>query len=107
MSITSQKIEGTGDETIVTVHLDDGTYTGQLKNNKREGTGVYKWNNGDVYCGEYQDNKKSGTFYDSCEILKEDQVEKLSANRLTYHLFLFFFLIFFSLYIFSCEIAKF
>jgi hypothetical protein len=47
-------------EVVITVHLDDGTYTGQLKNNKREGHGVYKWDNGDIYCGEYLDNKKSG-----------------------------------------------
>ena len=55
----TKKVEGV-DLEVVTVHLDDGTYTGQLKNNKREGHGVYKWDNGDIYSGEYLDNKKSG-----------------------------------------------
>ena len=45
---------------VVTVELDDGTYTGHLKNNKRDGNGVYRWKNGDVYDGEYVENKKSG-----------------------------------------------
>ena len=29
----------------------DGIYEGQLKNGKREGFGIYRWDNGDVYVG--------------------------------------------------------
>ena len=33
-------------------------YIGQLINGKREGRGIIKWDNGDIYNGEWKDDKK-------------------------------------------------
>ncbi len=40
--------------------LDDGAYDGEFKNGKREGRGIYTWDNGDKYDGEWKNGERSG-----------------------------------------------
>ena len=44
----------------VTIQLDDGVYSGDYFDGVRQGYGVYEWNNGDKYEGNYRNNKKEG-----------------------------------------------
>ena len=44
----------------VTIKLDDGVYCGDFFDGVRQGYGVYEWNNGDRYEGNYRNNKKEG-----------------------------------------------
>jgi hypothetical protein len=44
----------------VTIKLDDGVYHGDFFDGVRQGYGVYEWNNGDRYEGNYRNNKKEG-----------------------------------------------
>lgn len=37
-----------------------GTYTGDVKNGKKEGTGTFKWNDGTEYEGEWKNDKING-----------------------------------------------
>jgi antitoxin component YwqK of YwqJK toxin-antitoxin module len=39
---------------------DDGKYEGEFKNNKREGKGIFYYNNGDRYEGDYKNDKREG-----------------------------------------------
>ena len=43
----------------------NGRYEGELKNNKREGKGIFYHNNGDRYEGEYKNDKRErkGIYY--------------------------------------------
>ena len=38
-----------------------GTYIGQIKDDKKHGTGIYTWTNGNKYVGEWKDGKRHGT----------------------------------------------
>lgn len=40
--------------------MDDGIYSGQIVDDKRNGKGKFTWKNGDVYDGEWKDNKMNG-----------------------------------------------
>lgn len=41
-------------------YTNGDVFKGEFKNNKREGYGEYKWNNGDMYKGEWVDDKCTG-----------------------------------------------
>ena len=49
-------------DNCVASHTDDNglTYTGEWKNNKRDGKGTYSWANGSKYVGESKDNRMNG-----------------------------------------------
>jgi len=42
------------------IKYDDGRYVGQIVNGKREGKGIYYWNDGDRYEGDWKNDKKEG-----------------------------------------------
>ena len=45
---------------IITKKYYNGTYKGDYLNGKREGKGIYTYNNGDIYEGEYKNDLKEG-----------------------------------------------
>lgn len=47
------------------VKYSEGVYRGHILNGKREGEGMFKWNNGDMYMGEWRNDKRHGhgTYY--------------------------------------------
>ena len=74
-----------------TIKMKDGKYKGQLKNNKKEGKGLFIYNNHNIYEGEFKNDKKDGkgilkyndgTIYDGewKEGLKEGRGILVSSN---------------------------
>jgi hypothetical protein len=51
------KIEGYGTEYIASEGM---TYTGQFKNNNGHGYSHCKWDDGDVYYGQWKEGKREG-----------------------------------------------
>ena len=45
---------------VIIKEYDNGKYIGEWKNGKREGKGIYYWNNGDIYEGDWKNNKGEG-----------------------------------------------
>lgn len=43
-----------------TQHLSNDTYKGQTKNRHRSGMGIYAWEDGDYYIGQWLDSEKNG-----------------------------------------------
>jgi len=41
-------------------YQDNSFYEGQLKDNNREGNGIYYFKNGDIYMGEWRDDRFNG-----------------------------------------------
>ena len=46
--------------TYETKTYPDGVYTGYFIKGKRDGPGIFKWDNGDNYDGKWADDKRSG-----------------------------------------------
>jgi hypothetical protein len=44
----------------VNKYSDGDVYEGQFQNNKKNGYGVYKYSSGNIYEGEMKDDKKHG-----------------------------------------------
>ena len=42
------------------IKYDNGRYVGQVVNDKREGKGIFYWNDGDRYEGDYKNDKREG-----------------------------------------------
>ena len=45
---------------IKEIKYDDGRYVGQIVNGKKEGKGIYYWNDGDRYEGDFKNDKFEG-----------------------------------------------
>jgi hypothetical protein len=58
----SNKIQGKGIKTIKNSIHDElaGVYEGEFVNGEQEGYGIYKGNDGIIYCGNYKNGKKNG-----------------------------------------------
>lgn len=41
-------------------YYDDSKYEGQMRDDKREGYGIYNYANGDIYCGQWKNNVFDG-----------------------------------------------
>lgn len=60
-AVRGQAQQEQSQETNVTdKSINNGKYTGTLKNQKREGSGTFTAKNGDVYKGEWKDDKMNG-----------------------------------------------
>jgi hypothetical protein len=44
----------------VLARFDQGWYSGEMKDNSKEGFGKFTWDNGDVYVGQWKDNSQHG-----------------------------------------------
>jgi len=57
----SPHCENTNDPEIKYCVYENGTYTGELKAFKRHGEGIYNWNSGSVYVGEWKNGLMDGS----------------------------------------------
>ena len=55
------------------VKFPDGIYTGDLKNGVRDGSGTFKYSNGDIYSGSWHNNKRQS--YGPCTFSNGDVYE--------------------------------
>ena len=59
-NIYIEKLKNENKNNIIKKEYDDGRYEGEMKNDKKDGKGIFYLNDGDRYEGEYKNDKKEG-----------------------------------------------
>ena len=62
---------------------DNGKYIGNIQNGKRNGKGIYYWDNGDKYEGDWVNGNKEGKgiLYGKMEINKKVNLKIISLQK--------------------------
>lgn len=83
----TRKLEAKGKISRMAIETEDGKYEGGMRHGQYQGDGVFMWNDGVVYSGQYVDDLREGTGteifppYDNTQVVSLVNEELISVNR--------------------------